>query len=103
MVLRFVAYWSLGIDGAVKGAYIPAVLCFIIPFAGPTGMWLAICAAFLFFFRALYIAGAIALAVLAFNLIGNDILCRHQAVRMFHGFQAANALIGANLRNRREN
>ena len=100
MVLRLVAYWSLGIDGAVKGAYIPAVLCFIIPFAGPIGMWLAVFAGLLFLFQTLYVAGAIALAVLAFNLIGNEIMRRRQAVRMFHGFQAANALVGANLRNR---
>jgi len=74
MLLRFVVYWALGVDAAIRGQFLLAVLCFGTPFAGPIGMWLATLAGAVFVFQRCYVEGALSIGVVIFNIVGNHLL-----------------------------
>ena len=74
MLLRLVVYWGLGADAVLKRQFVLAVMCFGIPFAGPLGMWIAMLAGILFLIQGFYFESAVAVGLVIFNLVGNQLL-----------------------------
>jgi hypothetical protein len=79
MVLRLVVYWALGLDALLRHQFVLAILCFVVPFAGPIGMHIATLAGIFFLFRMFYIEGAIAIGLIIFNLVGNHWMQKRDA------------------------
>lgn len=77
MLLRLLAYWGLAVDALARGEWILALLCFATPFLGPIGMWTAGVVGVWFMARGQFIEGIVALGVLAFILLGNEVMTRH--------------------------
>jgi len=83
MILRFVAFLALAIDAFIRRQYVAGLLCLATPFTGTTGMLLAVIAAALFLVSGHYVEGALAIGMVLFNLIGNELWNRwekHQSV-----------------------
>src|SRR5690348_8900121 len=77
MVLRLLIYLGLSVDAAIRGHITIAALCFVIPFAGPTGMLLAVIASVGFLAQGFWIEAVLALGYVAFCLVGNRLISRY--------------------------
>jgi hypothetical protein len=64
----------LGIDAVVRGEWVLAFLCFTTPFLGPSGMATAFVAGIAFIVFGQYVEGAIAIGLVIFNLVGNQMV-----------------------------
>jgi hypothetical protein len=74
MTLRLLAYLALGIDASARREWLLALLCFTTPFIGKYGMGTAFVAGMAFIAMGQFAEGAIAIAVVVFNLIGNQVI-----------------------------
>jgi len=79
VVLRLVVYWAFGVDAVLRHQFALAALCFLVPFAGPLGMWIATFAGVLFLIQRFYIEGAVAIGLVLFNLVGNHWMQKRDA------------------------
>jgi hypothetical protein len=69
-----VVYFGLGIDAILKHHFMLSILCFVTPFAGPVGMWIATLTGAIFLWEAMYIESVIAIGLVIFNLFGNKLM-----------------------------
>src|ERR1017187_2095810 len=74
MLLRLLTYLGLGIDAVVRREWLLALLCFTTPFIGTFGMGTAFVAGLTFIVLGQYVEGAIAIGVVVFTLVGNQMM-----------------------------
>jgi len=74
MALRLLAYLGLGIDALARHEWLLSLLCFTTPFIGKFGMGTAFVVGIVFLVLGHYLEGVIAIGVVVFNLVGNQLM-----------------------------
>ncbi len=97
MLLRLLTYVGLGIDAVVRGEWLVAVLCFMTPCGGPLRMATAFVAGVTFVVFGQYVEGAIAIGILVYNLVGNQIMKKTIEKSLIRSFETGLRLIQVSL------